>query len=115
MCIQFRAAGPGRDAFRPLDDDRPRLTTSTSRFRTTTVLKHLDGHTLNNIAQTCRWFTRCHAGETRVCEAIANLQQRRYLASHGGHCFGKMEQYGNDAYAADRHAGYLWKGFLLKS
>lgn len=97
MCIQFRAAGPGRDAFRPLDDDRrrPTLTTSTSRFRTTTVLKHLDGHTLNNIAQTCRWFTRCHAGETRVCEAIA---KQRLLDQHGG----SLE-------AASRFKSYSWK------
>eukprot|EP00205_Picochlorum_sp_RCC944_P001641 CAMPEP_0182607824 /NCGR_PEP_ID=MMETSP1330-20130603/2413_1 /TAXON_ID=464278 /ORGANISM="Picochlorum sp., Strain RCC944" /LENGTH=353 /DNA_ID=CAMNT_0024826483 /DNA_START=340 /DNA_END=1401 /DNA_ORIENTATION=+ len=63
------------------------------------VLEHLDGKSLNAIAQTCRWFSRNYAGESRVCEAVA---KRRLLDMHGG----SLE-------AASRFRNYSWRERLF--
>lgn len=59
------------------------------------VLEHLDGKSLNSVAQTCRWFRRSHAGESRVCEAVA---KRRLLDMHDG----SLE-------TASRFRNYSWR------
>jgi hypothetical protein len=74
IVYSYRAASPRVSS---------RLLTSTHLLLVSlaSVLEHLDGKTLNAIAQTNSYFRRNFAGESRVCEAIA---KKRMLALHRG-------------------------------